>query len=296
MQDNPTGKHGDNRLQAHNQRGHGRVHALLPDDLQGIRCAGGQCACVQHRLPRGEQRTQTGLLKEQHARACNHSADKKLNAGHFHAVGQRRKMVDDHDMYRKQDGTDKGEEVAAVHAQPVGQTEKIQADDCQRHTAPDQSAAFAPEQKAEQRYNQDIAGGQKTGFADCSVQQADLLKNTRKAQRCAAAHTAKHQCFACAPFFFGVFVRMAWTALMQDDDDRQQNDTADHTARKQKGEWADIVHADALRHERHAPDGGGEQKNQGVSDFQGETLLLQRICTLHKKTNRFRRFAFCALR
>lgn len=96
--------------------------------------------------------------------------------------------------------------------------------------------------------------------ADRRIQQRELLGDAARAQRCAAAHTADNERFAGFAALLGRLLRMRAATFAQHRDDRQQDQSADDVAREHKGERADIIHADALRHERHTPDGGRQKQ------------------------------------
>lgn len=121
-------------------------------------------------------------------------------------------------------------------------------------------SALAAKQQAEQRHNQNVARGEESGLADRRIQQRELLGDAARAQRCAAAHTADNERFAGFAALLGRLLRMRAATFAQHRDDRQQDQSADDVAREHKGERADIIHADALRHERHTPDGSRQQQ------------------------------------
>ena len=145
-------------------------------------------------------------------------------------------------------------EAAARHAQ------EVQPGHRQRDAAPVLHTASAAEQQAEQRHDQDVARGEESGLADRRIQQRELLGDAARAQRCAAAHTADNERFAGFAALLGRLLRMRAATFAQHRDDRQQDQSADDGAREHKGERADIIHADALRHERHTPDGGRQKQ------------------------------------
>ena len=175
-------------------------------------------------------------------------------------------------MYREQDRTDKGDQVADVDAQSVAQTEEVHPDNGKRDPAPNQPAApAAKKQQIDQRDDQDITGCKKAGLADRGIEQPDLLGKVGCAQCHAAAHAADEQGLAGFALFLGRFRGMAGAVFVQYRDDRQQHDAADQAAREQEGKRADVVHADALCDEGEAPDGGGEQQDEGTADFQKDS-------------------------
>ena len=150
-------------------------------------------------------------------------------------------------------------------------------------------SALAAKQQAEQRHNQNVARGEESGLADRRIQQRELLGDAARAQRRAAAHTADNERFASFAAFLGRLLRMRAAAFAQHRDDRQQDQSADDVAREHKGERADILHADTLRHKGHTPNRGRQQQKQRVSQL--HICFFSLICGFfHKKRTASKRF------
>ena len=170
-------------------------------------------------------------------------------------------MVDDCDMDGEQQRTRQADEVAHREAEAAARhAQEVQPGHCQRNAAPVLHTASAAEQQAEQRHDQDVARGEESGLADWRIQQRELLGDAARAQRRAAAHTADNERFAGFAVLLGRLLRMRAAAFAQHRDDRQQDQSADDVAREHKGERADILHADTLRHKGHTPNRGRQQQ------------------------------------
>ena len=86
-----------------------------------------------------------------------------------------------------------------------------------------------------------------------------MLRKVRHTKYSAAADTAEQQCFARPAPVGRRFARVPRPRAVQHGDRWQQHDTADQAAREQECKWANIIHTDALRNERKAPDGSSKE-------------------------------------
>ena len=73
--------------------------------------------------------------------------------------------------------------------------EQVQADDGEPDTDPGNKTDFFTDKKAEDRDNYDIHGGDKSGFANGCIDNANLLKRTGNGQKDTADNAADDQCF-----------------------------------------------------------------------------------------------------
>ena len=131
------------------------------------------------------------MLENQHADTRNECADPELNARHLHAIHQRRKMVNNQNVDRKQQRARQPDQIALGKTEATARhAQEIQADQRQRDTTPVLESALAAKQQAEQRHDQNVARGQESGLADRNIQQRNLLDGAGNAQDQAAACTA----------------------------------------------------------------------------------------------------------
>ncbi len=249
--DDPAGQDGNTGFQAQDQGCHSRIHVFLSDDLQGIGDPAGKHAGVQNRHPGIQDRGDLRVFQDQRRNAGKEPAYQKLDAGHFYPVCFGRKMIDDQYMEGKPKGTDQHKKIAFSNGEPVRDAEQIKAGQGQRHSCPDERAAFFLQKEPQYGNDDDVAGGDETGFAHSSILDADLLKVAGDAQGNPAEDPAGDEGFAAA-LFPGRRCGPPGPAVKKPDD-REQHNAADDASDGIEGKGADIFHAYALSHKGDAP-------------------------------------------
>ena len=71
------------------QRGYGRIHVFLTDDLQSVGNTAGEDSGIEERDFGSKNATEIRAFKEQCRNSGEDAADKELYAGHFYSVHQR---------------------------------------------------------------------------------------------------------------------------------------------------------------------------------------------------------------
>lgn len=183
-------------------------------------------------------------------------AYQKLDAGHAHPVHQRGEMVDHQDVQGKADGADQKQQVRGLQGKSGFDAQQIQPGDRDHHADPDVPPAFLFQEQPQDRYQDDIAGGQESGLPGRGAQvKAHLLERAAEKQHDSAAESAEEQL---------LFLRRSVGLFpgrsdpVQEGDDRQQRQPADQGADGVKRIGADGVAAGRLRDKSNAPDQGGE--------------------------------------
>ena len=164
-------------------------------------------------------------------------------------------MVDDQNVDREAEGAQQHEQVAEADCEGLGDAQQVHARDGQRDRRPDAAAHPLAAQQAEQRDDDDVKRGDKPGLADRGVGNADLLERAGDRQHNAAAHAAQHR-----PLLLRR--RLAAVQPVKQENTGQQHQPAQQTAHAVEGKRADIVHADRLGYEGHAPDQGGREQHE----------------------------------
>ena len=172
-------------------------------------------------------------------------------------------MVDHQDMQGKKYCTDQHEQFSLTNGKSLAwcQAEKVQTAQGKDHGDPDKRAAFFLKEDTDDRNDDDVAGGDESGFADGGVFDTELLEVACKAEQDTAADTAGDQSFAVRRCLF-----TGRSGLTKSPDDRQQCDRTDDISNGIEGKASNIVHADALCDKSHTPDGGGQQKQKRIPD------------------------------
>lgn len=104
------------------------------------------------------------------------TTDQKLDAGEFYAVCFRGKIVNDQNVQGKENCTDQYQNVSQANGKSVCNTKKIKSDQCHDNGCPDKWAAFLSQEKSDNRDNDNVAGGNETGFSYRCVLDAELLE------------------------------------------------------------------------------------------------------------------------
>ena len=87
-------------------------------------------------------------------------------------------MINDQNMYRKQQGTEKHHGISFSQGQFFCHTEEIKPADSQYHTEPDFFSGTFFQKDAENRNQHDIHGRNKTGFSHSRITDTELLEIT----------------------------------------------------------------------------------------------------------------------
>lgn len=88
-QDQPSGDYRDTGFETEDQRGYGRIHVFLTDDLQSVGNTAGQDSGIEEWDFGSKNATEIRAFKEQCRNSGEDAADKELYAGHFYSVHQR---------------------------------------------------------------------------------------------------------------------------------------------------------------------------------------------------------------
>ena len=78
----------------------------------------------------------------------------------------------------------------------VCNAQKVKTDQCHCNSSPDEFAAFFAKKQTDDRYNYDITGGNKSGFSDSGVFNAELLEVACQTKADSAGNTADDQVFS----------------------------------------------------------------------------------------------------
>ena len=98
-------------------------------------------------------------------------------------------------MKRKTKSADKDKNITFAQGKTFCHAEQVQADNGESDTDPGNKTDFFTHIKAEDRDDHDIHGGDKSGFANGCIDNANLLKRTGNCQKDTADNTADDQCF-----------------------------------------------------------------------------------------------------
>ena len=138
-------------------------------------------------------------------------------------------------------------------------TDEVETDQRQRHTQPDRFLRFLSYEYAEHRHDDDITGGDKSGLACGGRLHTDLLRDTRCPQT-QSTDSPTEQRFCLIVLLFHCFRQRCAEVLLRKCRERQEQNRRDEETRKHEGPRPDIIHADALRDEREAPDDRRQQE------------------------------------
>lgn len=191
-QDQPSGNHRDTGFETEDQRGYGRIHVFLTDDLKSVGNTAGQDSGIEERNFGSKNATEIRTLKKQCRNSGEDAADKELYAGHFYSVHQRGEMIDDQNMQRKKYCTDQDEQFSLSDGEALTwcQAEKIQSTQGKNYRDPDEGTAFSLQKDPEYGNNDDVTGSDKTGFSNGGIFDSKLLKIACKAEQNTTADTA----------------------------------------------------------------------------------------------------------
>lgn len=120
------------------------------------------------------------------------AADQELDAGHFYSIYFRRKVVNDQNMQGKQECTDQDQNVSFADGEAVGDAKQVETDQRHHNGNPDKGAASFFHKKPKDWDNDDVAGGEKSGFSNGGVLDAQLLEVGGKAEADAAGDAAEN--------------------------------------------------------------------------------------------------------
>ena len=105
-------------------------------------------------------------------------------------------MVDHQDMEGKQDRADEQQQVAFGYRKPIAfHAQQVQACCGHDHSQPDRRAAFLFEEQAQDRHQDDVAGGDKACLPHGAVLHAELLEIRGRAQQDTAADPPQDEVF-----------------------------------------------------------------------------------------------------
>ncbi len=142
-------------------------------------------------------------------------------------------------------------EIAAFHAQAVKTNQRYTNGDAE------QAGGLATEENAEDRNDQDIQGGDETGFGGSSVLDADLLEYGGDRET-ATAHGTDQQ----------VFLELLRRFLTAQTVEKRESDcqyrTGDDTAQEHESVWTDKCHCTGLGGESGAPEKGTQKQEYGT--------------------------------
>ena len=158
-------------------------------------------------------------------------------------------------MYRKQNRTDKYQNISVSDWKLFVYAKQIQTHNCQKHRQPDHRTAFLLHKKSDHRNDHNITRCNETGFSDGCILDADLLEIACQAQGDTTADPAGQQCFSlCFFFLFADFFCLCLFFPLQEKNTRDQHQSSQNTSHKVEGKRSDILHPHALGNKRHAPD------------------------------------------
>ena len=168
-------------------------------------------------------------------------------------------------MYGEADRAQDHEQVAGGDREILLDAQQIGAGRRDHDADPDRQRDALFKQQAEQRHNHDIQRREEARLADRRELDADLLQTRRHAEREAAQHAADPKHF---PAVSRRAARFSFPLpAPQERDDRQQADRRDEVAHAVEGKRAEIVHPEALRDKRRAPDQRGQRQKQRTPEL-----------------------------
>ena len=184
--------------------------------------------------------------------------------------------VNDQDMSGVEQGAEHDNQVPGGNGKRLRHAQEVQPRHRQRNAPRQQQGGLAAEQQeAEQRYEDDVHGGNKPGLARRSPHgDAQLLGKGRQRQHCAAGAAPQQQEFLSRPVQLEHVPPSRYEAGSRqvNQQQRQEGDDITHTVKSKR---ADILRAHALGGKTKAPDQCGQQ-GQGVlfhSAFHGTSPL-----------------------
>ena len=261
MQDDRPGDDGEHALQAQQDGHHRGIGVLLREDLQRVAYAAGENTHVQQRQDAAPNGGEVHSLKEEHTHSGDDARKQELQAAQLHAVAIGCKVVDNQNMYRKAHRTHQDQQVARRQGEIPLDAQQIQRHHAAHHRDPHRQADLPLEEQPEHRHQHHIQRRDEPSLTRVRTgHQPSLLEVGGDGQRHTAAQAAQPKLLVGRFFLIGGRRRSILLRLVADGDDHQQRQHGDKVPRGVKGERADAVSAQILRHKRRAPDERGQNR------------------------------------
>ena len=242
-------------VQRHGEQGEGEG-ARQQADVGDLRRGGGQSL------------GQRGRLQQQRGRSRQRADHRELYGREADRPAVRRGAAGDHHVRCPEEGRDCHQQIATGKIVERAAAEQPGAERGECHSRPDQpDRQLAAQRPGDERRDDDVQRGEKSGVGDGGRHQAALLQPGSEEE----GSTARDRHWqdgkaADAP------VGPAHFAYGQ----RRQRQRRHRAARGDEGERTDVVHGRFLEHEGEAPDGGSKQQGQ-VGMQSGHAGLLARL-------------------
>ena len=251
MQDDSPADHGEEGLQAQQQRDDRRVAVLLRENLQRVAARAREDADVEDVERTLAERREIDRFKGEGADGGEDHHHRELHAGERDAVHLLHIMVHAEDMPREGKGTQENEEVAAAEAHralAAREAEEIKTDHCDQNAEEQPFVCLFPEEHAGERHEHDVERRDEARLARRGIGNAELLQVRAERQKNAAHEAALQQVlFLLRRVFFLV------PHAPQDEHERPQHQHSGDRTRRREGKAAHFSRAEALCHERAAP-------------------------------------------
>ena len=266
VQQQPAAQGAEHAFQTHDKAGDGGVQVFLSQDLERIARTAGQYAAIGDGQEIGTKFRQRRRLKEKRRRRALHCDYDKLQEAQPHAVHQRRKVVDGHDLEAEQHRAGEQDPVAGLDAaEAVLHAEQVKAHHGDDHAGPELGAALPAQKQAEHRHQHDVHGRQEARLGRGGVDgDADLL-GRRGCEQKGAADEARRQQSHPLRLFLGPAVGRAllFAQGIKGGHGREQHEDSQPAPPREEG-IGPHAGACALGHERRAPDEGAEHQHERI--------------------------------
>ena len=178
-QQHPAAQRGEDRLQAHQQRGQGGVGVLLTHHLQRVADGAGEHRHVEDAAPAGEHVLETRRFDDEGDHAGHHRAGGELQRAQDQRVAPRGVAADGEDLEGEHHGAAQGEQVADADGEVFLHAQQDHARQRQRQADPNRDADALPAEYSQQGHDDDVQRRHKAGFGGRGVDEAHLLEDGR---------------------------------------------------------------------------------------------------------------------
>ena len=170
-------------------------------------------------------------------------------------------------MQGKEEGAAQHQQITHGHREALVDAQQIKACHGDGHTQPDDAGDLFLDEHAQQRHDDDVQSGDKTGLAGSGHADTELLEGTCHKQEQTAENAADHRVAGDGLLLFGRQALFGRFDAVKEKDHRDQHQTTDQGADAVIGKGLDMIHAGALGNERCAPDQGCQQQHQIAAHF-----------------------------